>query len=193
MQVRNHGKYTKMNKNSPRGIARCDFSGLMVRHADLVRQMAYRGTGLVWTGYMVHPKFSDDPNPQNLTPRIKLDPVPIPSARPDSQIDSQTTLASSVGVLNLDVSGNADITLTFDQFDNGEFNFTGILTGNIILFVPNTYNQFYANNLTTGAFTLSMQITGNVAPPLIILPASPVTLRGPTVVNTLVNLQFVNF
>lgn len=193
MQVRNHGKYTKMNKNSPRGIARCDYSGLMVRHSDLSRQMEYRGTGLVWTGYMVNPKFVDEPNPQNLTPRIKLDPVPISTARPDSQIDAQNTLATSVGVLTLDVSGNSNITLTLEQFDNGEFNFTGILTGSITLYVPNTYNQFYANNLTTGGFTLSMQISGNPSPALVIPPASPVNLRGPTVVNTFFNLQFVYF
>ncbi len=193
MRVRNHGKYTKMNKNSPRGIARCDYSGLMVRHSDLVRQMEYRGTGLVWTGYMVNPKFLDEPNPQNLTPRIKLDPVPITSARPDSQIDAQGTLATSVGVLTLDVSGNSDVTLTPEQFNNGEFNFTGILTGNITLYVPNTYNQFYANNLTTGGFTLSMQISGKSSPALVIPPASPVTRKGPTVVNTFFNLQFVNF
>lgn len=159
----------------------------------MVIQNEYMGMGLVSTGKLVNPKFLDKPNPQNLTPRIKLDPVPITSARPDNQIDAQNTLATSVGVLTLDVSGNANITLTPEQFDNGEFNFTGELTGNITLFVPNTYNQFYANNLTTGWFTLSMQITGNASPALLIPAASPVTLRGPTVVNTFNNLQFVYF
>ena len=98
-----------MSKNSPRGIARCDYSGLMCRHSDLIRQMEYRGTGLVWTGYMVNPKFSDIPNPQNLVPLIKLDPVPITDARPDNQIDAQTTIATSTGVITLDVSGNVNI------------------------------------------------------------------------------------
>lgn len=193
MQVRNHGKYTKMSKHSPRGIARCDFSGLMVRHADLVRQKEYRGRGLVWTGFFVNPKFADKPNPQNLTPRIKLDPVPITDSRPDSQIDAQGTLATSVGVLTLDVSGNSNITLSLAQFNNGSFNFTGVLTGDIIIYVPNTYNQFYANNLTTGGFSLSMQISGNATPPLVIPHALPPTLTGPAVVNTFFNLQFVNF
>lgn len=182
-----------MSKSSPRGIARCDYSGLMVRHADMVRQMRYTGSGLVWTGYMVNPKFADEPNPQNLVPRIRLDPVPITNARPDNQIDAQGTLAASVGVLTLDVSGNTDITLTPEQFDNGEFNFKGVLTGNITLYIPNTYNQFYANNLTTGAFTLSMQVSGNSSPALNIPAANPQTLRGPMLVNTLSNLQFVNF
>lgn len=193
MQVRNHGKYTKMSKRSPRAIARCDYSGLMVRHADLARQMEYRGRGLVWTGYLVYTKFLDDPNPQNLTPRIKLDPVPIPSARPDNQIEAQGTLATSVGVLSLDVSGNSNITLTAEQFDNGEFNFTGVLTGNIIIYVPNTYNQFFANNLTTGGFILSMQIEGMSSGALVIPHAPPAPLKGPMVVNTFINLKFVNF
>ena len=193
MQVRNHGKYTKMSSKHPRGIARCDYSGLMVRHCDLKRQMEYRGTGLVWTGYLVHPKFADVPNPQNLTPLIKLDPVPFNNARPDTQIDAQNTIATSTGALTLDVSGNVNITLTESQFDNGSLTFKGILTGNIIIYVPNTYNQFYANNITTGGFTLSMQITGFATPPLIIPAADPITFIGPQVVNTLLNLQIVYF
>lgn len=156
--------------------------------------MEYRGRGLVFTGFLVNPKFADRPNPQNLTPRIKLDPKPVMNARPDSIVDAQNTLATSVGVLTIDVSGNNDVTLTVDQFsNNGSFNFTGALTGNIVIYVPNVFNQFYANNLTTGTFTLGMQLTGNVSQPLIIPYASPTTLLGPLVGNTLLSLQFINF
>ena len=87
MRVRNHGKYTQMMKSSPLAIGRCDYSGLMVQHAKMIRQMEYRGNGLVWTGYLVNPKFADKPNPQNLVPYIKLDPVPISNARPNNEID----------------------------------------------------------------------------------------------------------
>lgn len=193
MQVRNHGKYTKMNKNSPRAIGTCQGSGLMARLSDIVLQREYRGRGLVSTGKRIYKKFLDDPNPQNLTPRIKLDPVPVANARPDNQIEAQGTLATSVGVLSLDVSGNSNITLTAEQFDNGEFNFTGVLTGNIIIYVPNTYNQFFANNLTTGGFILSMQIEGMSSGALVIPHAPPPPLKGPMVVNTFINLKFVNF
>ena|ERR1700760_4225114 len=194
MRVRNHGKYTNMSKKSPRAIARCDYSGLMVRHGNLVKQMQYRGQGLVFTGFLVNPKFADKPNAQELTPRVKLDPVPILFPRPDNLVNQQTTLATSVGVLNLDVGGNANITLTPEQFNNGSFNFTGVLTGDIVIFVPNVFNQFYANNLTTGAFSLSMQLIGNnVADALVIPYASSTTRLGPLVGNTLLNLQFVNF
>jgi hypothetical protein len=194
MRVRNHGKYTNMRRNNPRAIARCDYSGLMVQHSNMIRQMEYRGQGLVWTGYLVNPKFADQPNPQNLTPRVKLDPVPIPNARPDNIIDAQNTLATSVGVLTLDVSGNSNVTLTVEPFStNGSFNFRGVLTGNIVVYVPNLLSQFYANNFTTGGFTLGMQLIGNVSVPLTIPPASTTTLLGPLVGNTLLSLQFINF
>jgi len=192
MRVRNHGKYTHMRKNNPRAIARCDFSGFMVAYSSLRRQMEYTGSGLVWTGYYVSSRFLDKPNAQNLMPLMKLDPVPLPNARPDNEVEAQNTLATSVGVLSLQVGGNVNVTLTIEQFHNGVFNFLGELTGDIIVYVPNTYNQFYANNLTTGAFTLSMQVTGNSSPALRIPPADPITLQGPMVVNpTLSNLQFV--
>lgn len=193
MRVRNHGKYTHMRKNDPRGIARCDYSGLMVRHSDLIRQMEYRGTGLVWTGYLVYTKFADKPNAQNLTPLIKLDPVPLENSRPDSEVDAQTTLATSTGSLTLDVSGNSNVILTAEQFNKGSLTFTGTLTGDVMIQFPNTFNQFYANNLTTGGYTLGMQSLGNLNFVLTIPGADPVTLLGPVVVNTTTNLQFVYF
>jgi hypothetical protein len=193
MRVRYHGKYTSMSKNNPRGIARCDYSGLMTLHSNLVRQEEYRGTGLVWTGYFVNPKFADRPNPQNLTPLVGLDPIPLKDSRPDAQIDAQTTIEESTGALTLDVSGNQNVTLTFEQFDNGSLTFIGVLTGDITIYVPNTFNQFYANNSTTGGFTLSMQVTGFATPALSIPIPDPVTGLGPMVVNTTTNLQFVYF
>lgn len=193
MRVRNHGKYTNMSKNRPRAIARCDYSGLMVRHSALIKQMQYSGQGLYYTGYLVNPKFADEPNPQNLTPRVRLDPKPIPNARPDNIIDAQNTLATSIGVLTLDVSGDMDVTITLEQFmNNGSFNFTGVLTGNIVVYVPAMFNQFYANNLTTGDFTLGMQLVGNGSSPLIIPYASRTTRLGPLVTSTSLRLQFIN-
>lgn len=161
MRTRAHGKYTKMSRTSPRGIATCDFSGLMTRHADLVRQMEYSGSGLYWTGFMVHPKFSQAPQPQNLAPLIRLDPVPLEIPRPDSIVEAQQTLATSVGTLTLDVTGEESITLSTDQFSNGSFVFFGELTSDLIIIFPNMYNEFYVKNITTGLFTLKMQPQGN--------------------------------
>ena len=153
MQVRNHGKYTRMRLRNPRAIAVCDYSGLYVQHAALRRQMEYRGSGLVWTGYYVNPQFLDVPNPQNLTPLIYVDPKPILNARPDGQLDPIT--------LNLDVSGGLDISLTPTQFSNIYFVFTGVLTADVTLIVPSTFNEFYVTNNTTG-FRLFMQIYDNL-------------------------------
>lgn len=177
----------------PRGIARCDYSGLMVRHSDLKRQKQYRGRGLVWTGLLVAPQFEDAPNPQDLIPLIKLDPVPLPNPRPDSQIDAQKTIPTSTGEITIDVSVPANRILTEQQFDNGIINFSGALTDNIVVILPASYNQFFANNLTTGGFLLGLQLVGNTNFTLDIPLADPVTLRGPMVVNTSLNIQIVYF
>lgn len=186
MRIGAKGKYTRMNPSKPRGIGTCDYSGLMVRHENMIQQFQYRGNGLVWTGFWVNPKFADKPNPQDLIPIIRLDPVPLQNARPDAEVYDQT-----ITTLNLDVGGALNITLTETQVDNMVLNLSGVLTGNIVIYIPDTYVQFYANNLTTGAFTLGMQILGRTSPPLIIPAADPVTRTGPQVVNGLVELQFV--
>lgn len=158
VSVRNHGKYTKMSKSSPRGIARCDYSGLMVKNADLQRQYQYRGRGLVDTGFLVYKKFIDRPNSQDLTPLIYIDPQPLLPARPDNVVDVITP-----SLLDLDVSGGADVTLTAQQFNNNNLIFRGLLTADITIFVPATFNDFFVDNITTGGFTLSMQIINNTS------------------------------
>lgn len=174
MQVRNHGKYTQMRKNNPRGIGRCDYSGLMVAHHKMKNQYQYRGQGLVNTGFMVYEKFLDKPNPQDLTPLIKMDPIPLNNARPDNIVDVIPDVT-----LELDVSGNTNITLTQDQILNSNFVFRGVLTGNVTIFfagattiVPppgtgggtfqgGSFIGFFAFNQTTGPFSLTMQIYNN--------------------------------
>jgi len=173
MRVRNHGKYTKMSKNNPRGIARCDYSGFMVMHSSMKDQLQYRGNGLIKTGYMVDPHFLDKPNPQDLTPLIKADPVPLSNARPDNYVDvipDQT--------ITIDVSGNTNRTLTEEEATNVNFFFTGVLTGDVIIFIspsltpvfrPSVYELFVMNN-TTGGFNLFMQIANNSASKVLLIP-----------------------
>jgi hypothetical protein len=82
---RPRGKYTKINMSNPLALGRCDYSGFLVRHADLVPQLQYRGAGaLVDTKYLVHRNFVDTPNPQDLTPLVMPDPIPIQNPRPDN-------------------------------------------------------------------------------------------------------------
>ncbi len=66
-------------------ITVCDYSGFMCDQADTVHQMQYNGMGLYDTGFIVHSKFADVPNPQSLTPPIYLDPMPILGVKYDSQ------------------------------------------------------------------------------------------------------------
>ena len=142
---------------------------------------------------MVSPKFADIPNPQELIPLIKLDPVPLQNPRPDSQVDAQQTIATSTGEISIDISIPANRNLTLEQFDNGIINFTGNLVGDVIVILPATYNQFYANNITTGGFTMGLQLVGNTNVTLNIPLANTITRQGPMVVNTSLNLQIVYF
>lgn len=76
------GRFVRINQNSPDAVARCDRSGQLCNYNDLVKQMDYRGLGLVWTGLYVNKYFLDVPNPQSLNPLIKPDPVPLDHPRP---------------------------------------------------------------------------------------------------------------
>lgn len=76
------GKYIKINPDNPDAVARCDRSGLVGNYGDLVKQMDYRGSGLIWTGLYVNKAFVDKPNPQGLNPVLKPDPVPVEHPRP---------------------------------------------------------------------------------------------------------------
>lgn len=173
MRVRNHGKYTHMSKSNPRGIARCDYSGFMVKHATMKEQCQYRGQGLVNTGYLVDPKFWDKPNPQDLIPLIKADPVPFLKARPDNYVEvipDQT--------ITIDVSGNSNYPLSEQEATNINFFFVGVLTGDVTVFIspnnsylfkPSVFELFVTNN-TTGLFNLYMQITNNSASKTLLMP-----------------------
>ncbi len=85
--VSHHGKYTRIERNNPLAVGRCDYSGFLCRRADLIQQMEYRGENLVPTGFLVHPRFADKPNPQ-MKPWVALgDPYPVYQPRPDDTTD----------------------------------------------------------------------------------------------------------
>lgn len=75
--------------------------------------------------------------------------------------------AANNGYLPLSVAGAANVTLTTTQGLNKIFKFTGVLTGNIIVFIrvptgtPVGYSarKFLVWNATTGAFTLTVKTT----------------------------------
>lgn len=67
----------------------------------------------------------------------------------------QNTFA--VTLLNLNVAGSSDIVETSAQAQNIIQQYTGILTGNINVIVPNTVQLYYVFNNTSGAFTLTVK------------------------------------
>lgn len=79
------GKYVRIDPMNPEALAICDYSKLPCLHKDLVRQMEWRGDGLVWTGLLVNRRFSDIPNEQGRAPILPPDPVPVAQARPQPE------------------------------------------------------------------------------------------------------------
>jgi hypothetical protein len=76
------GRFVNIDPQNPDAVARCDRSGQLCMHANLVKQMQYRGEGLIWDGLWVNKHFLDVPNPQGLNPVIMPDPIPVQNPRP---------------------------------------------------------------------------------------------------------------
>lgn len=77
----------------------------------------------------------------------------------------QNTFA--VTLLNLNVSGSSNVVETSAQAQNIIQVYTGTLTGNIAVVVPNTVQLYEVNNMTSGAFTLTVKTasgTGIIVP-----------------------------
>lgn len=71
------------------------------------------------------------------------------------------------GAFNLiviDVSGSGTFTLSGGQLNQIGYRFTGALTGNRTIVVPNTTQEYWVDNETTGAFSLSVGTAAQVSP-----------------------------
>lgn len=77
-----HGKYVSIDIDNPEAVGICDYTGIVFNRKDLIRQMEWRGEGLVWTGFYVGRPFQDQPNEQLRTPILPPDPVPVIEPRP---------------------------------------------------------------------------------------------------------------
>lgn len=64
----------------------------------------------------------------------------------------------------IDVSGGTDYTLSGNELNRIAYEFTGTLTADISVIVPATVQQYWASNLTTGGFALSIQTAAQVTP-----------------------------
>jgi len=57
----------------------------------------------------------------------------------------------------VNVAGTGDYVLSGAELNRVAYEFTGILTGNRVVIVPNTIQQYWVTNSTTGAFTLTIK------------------------------------
>lgn len=62
--------------------------------------------------------------------------------------------------VSIDVSGTGDYTLTGSELNRISYTFSGLLTGNRNIIVPATIQQYWVRNITTGAFTLTVKVSG---------------------------------
>ena len=60
-----HGKYMRVDPDNPEGMGICDKSGFPFPRSELVKQMAWRGDRIVWTGFLVARRFADPIDPQD--------------------------------------------------------------------------------------------------------------------------------
>jgi hypothetical protein len=58
---------------------------------------------------------------------------------------------------SINVAGTGDYTLSGAELNRIAYNFTGALTGNRNIIVPNTVQQYWVTNATTGAYTLTVK------------------------------------
>lgn len=96
--------------------------------------------------------------------------------------------------LNLNVSGNTDITLTTQQSQAQIQTFTGNLTGDINVIYDQIVGEWILNNSTTGNFTLSVKTTNGMSEPFLIpqnstlfLYSNSVSFFAPSVPSTNIN------
>lgn len=67
-------------------IGTCQLTGMFGNRSEMVRQLDYVGTGLLWQGFWVLKRFANKPNPQGLIPPYKPSPIPIKYPLPDPRI-----------------------------------------------------------------------------------------------------------
>lgn len=60
-------------------------------------------------------------------------------------------------VLQIDIAGSGNYTLTVSELNKTAYIFTGLLTGNRDIIVPTTAQQYWISNQTTGSYTLGIK------------------------------------
>ncbi len=60
------------------------------------------------------------------------------------------------------VAGTGNYTLSGTELNRIAYNFTGVLTGNRVIIVPATVQQYWVSNQTTGAYTLTVKTSAGL-------------------------------
>lgn len=66
--------------------------------------------------------------------------------------------------ISISIAGTGNYTLAGVELNRVSYRLTGILTGNRVVVVPATTQQYWIDNETTGAFTVTIKCTGGVDP-----------------------------
>lgn len=67
-------------------------------------------------------------------------------------------------LLQIDISGSGNYTLTVSELNKTAYVFTGTLTGNREVIVPNTTQQYWVSNQTTGSYQFGIRTAGQASP-----------------------------
>lgn len=66
--------------------------------------------------------------------------------------------------ISLSIAGSGDFTISGVQLNRVSYRLTGVLTGNRNFIVPASVQQYWIDNQTTGAFTVTIRAAGGVDP-----------------------------
>lgn len=66
--------------------------------------------------------------------------------------------------IEINVAGSGDYTLSGVELNRISYRFTGVLTGNRNIIVPNSVQQYWVDNSTSGAFSLFIKTAAQVTP-----------------------------
>jgi len=67
-------------------------------------------------------------------------------------------------LLQIDISGSGDYTLSVSELNKTAYIFTGTLTGDRDVIVPTTIQQYWVSNQTSGSYTLGIRTAGQASP-----------------------------
>jgi len=106
------------------------------------------------------------------------------SATITSYTDHRITETQYTGRLSKSVAGSGSVTLTAEEARNNVLNFTGILTGNKTVVVPNGPQVWHVFNNTTGSFSLTIKTSAGTGIDVVQTKAVTLEADGTNVVTS---------